>query len=43
MTIIFRGRELAHKENGVRIVNRLEQGLTDVGTIETPPGWRGCG
>jgi translation initiation factor IF-3 len=41
VTIIFRGRELAHKENGVRIVNRLEQELTDVGTIETPPRMEG--
>ena len=30
----FRGRELAHPELGVRMLNRLEEDLSDVGLVE---------
>jgi len=35
ITIIFRGRERAHKENGVRIIQRLKQELADMAVLET--------
>lgn len=33
-TVIFRGRELSHKELGEKIIKRLEADLSDVGVVE---------
>jgi len=41
ITIIFRGRERAHKENGVRIIERLKSELADMATLETHPKMEG--
>lgn len=37
VTVVFRGRELAHLELGQRILNRLVTDLTGVGTVERNP------
>lgn len=37
VTIMFRGREMAHTELGSKILNRLTQDLTEIAHVETPP------
>ena len=36
-TVRFRGREITHKELGMQLLQRLEQDLTENGTIEVRP------
>lgn len=36
ITIIFRGREVAHAENGYKILKQLVDDLKDVATVESP-------
>ncbi len=36
LTIMFRGREMAHTELGAKILRRLEEDLTEIATVETP-------
>ena len=36
-TVRFRGREITHKELGIQLLQRLEQDLTENGTIEVRP------
>ena len=36
-TVRFRGREITHKELGMRLLNRLEKDLLEHGTIEVRP------
>jgi translation initiation factor IF-3 len=36
VTMIFRGRELAHFEEGQRIMNGVVEQLVDVATVEIP-------
>ena len=40
-TIWFRGREMTHRELGARILEKLEQDLTDVGEVEARPRMEG--
>lgn len=40
-TIWFRGREMTHRELGVRILEKLEQDLADVGEVEARPRMEG--
>jgi translation initiation factor IF-3 len=40
-TVIFRGREMAHNEIGLRILQRLAQELTEVALVEVPPRQEG--
>ena len=40
-TVRFRGREITHKELGMKLLNRLEQDLTENGTIEVRPNVEG--
>jgi translation initiation factor IF-3 len=40
-TIVFRGRELSHKELGARILKRVREELTHVGTVEREPQFEG--
>ncbi|MEO6393885.1 MAG: translation initiation factor IF-3 [Pyrinomonadaceae bacterium] len=40
-TIWFRGREMAHRELGVRILERLEKDLTDIAEVEVRPKMEG--
>jgi translation initiation factor IF-3 len=41
ITIIFRGRERAHKQNGVRIIDRLKLELEGKAILETHPKMEG--
>ncbi len=36
-TLIFRGREAMHSEIGRSVLDRLAQGVSDVGQVERPP------
>lgn len=43
ITLMFRGRERAYMENGVEILKRVAEELSDVGVIDRAPkaeGWR---
>jgi translation initiation factor IF-3 len=40
-TIIFRGRELSHKDMGARILDRMKDDLAHVGVVERPPQFEG--
>jgi translation initiation factor IF-3 len=37
VTIMFRGREMAHPEIGRRLLDRLAEEVSDLGKIESPP------
>jgi translation initiation factor IF-3 len=41
ITVVFRGRELAHKEEGKRLLDEVLAQLADVGKIEQPPQEQG--
>ncbi len=41
VTLMFRGRELDHKELGYRIMDRLTKDLANVGTVERSPEFEG--
>ena len=41
VSIVFRGRELAHIEEGQRIVQQIIRSLEDVAKVETPPNQQG--
>ncbi|UCG53662.1 MAG: translation initiation factor IF-3 [Candidatus Latescibacterota bacterium] len=40
-TVIFRGRELDHKELGMRMLKRVEEDLEHAGFVERPPQFEG--
>ncbi|MGE0101342.1 MAG: translation initiation factor IF-3 [Blastocatellales bacterium] len=40
-TVRFRGREITHKELGLQLLERLENDLSDVGTVEFRPRLEG--
>lgn len=37
ITLLFRGREMAHQELGTKILDRLKDDIADAGQIEKPP------
>ena len=41
VTVIFRGREMAHIEEGRRVINEVLAQLEDVSKIESPPSHHG--
>ncbi len=41
VTIRFRGREMAHQELGKQLLDRLEEELSDVGTVDQRPRMEG--
>lgn len=41
LTVMFRGRELAHPEAGLSLLRRVVEDLKDVGKLETPPNMEG--
>ena len=41
ITIMFRGREMAHPEIGLNMLEKLAEDLKDVCTVETPPKLEG--
>ncbi len=41
ITIRFRGREMAHQELGMELLNRVEEDLAELGTVEQRPKLEG--
>ena len=41
VTIMFRGREMAHPEQGLNVLERLQEDLKDYATVEQPPKLEG--
>jgi len=41
VTVVFRGRELAHKEEGQRVIRRIIQELGELAKLEAPPSEQG--
>lgn len=41
ITLRFRGREMAHQELGLQLLNRVEADLKDIGTVEQRPRLEG--
>jgi translation initiation factor IF-3 len=41
VTIRFRGREMAHQELGAQLLDRIEQDLSEYGTVEQRPKMEG--
>jgi len=37
ISLIFRGREIAHPQIGIDLLNRVATELEDIGTVEQPP------
>jgi translation initiation factor IF-3 len=37
VTLVFRGREMAHQEFGRRLLDRLQVDIAEVATVERPP------
>ena len=41
VSVIFRGREMAHIEEGTRVIRQVIAGLSDIGKVESPPNQQG--
>lgn len=41
VTLRFRGREMAHQELGVKLLQRVQQDLAEIGTVEQMPKLEG--
>jgi translation initiation factor IF-3 len=41
ISVIFRGREIAHTDRGIRILAQMAEALADVGTVEQAPKLEG--
>jgi translation initiation factor IF-3 len=41
VSVIFRGREIAHKEEGQKIIRRIIEQLSDLAKLEAPPNEQG--
>lgn len=41
LTVIFRGREFAHKDAGLEILKKVAEEVMDIGTVEQPPKHEG--
>jgi translation initiation factor IF-3 len=41
ISVVFRGRELAHIEEGHRVLKHVLQMLEDAGKLEAPPSQQG--
>lgn len=41
VSVVFRGRELAHVEEGQRVIKQLLASLDDIGKVESPPSQQG--
>jgi translation initiation factor IF-3 len=37
ITLVFRGREMAHPELGNKVIERLKADISEIGQIEKPP------
>ena len=40
-TVLFRGREMAHREYGIRVLERLQEELDDIAKVENEPRMEG--
>jgi translation initiation factor IF-3 len=41
VSVVFRGRELAHVEEGQRVIKQVLTSLEDIGKVESPPSQQG--
>ncbi len=41
ISVIFRGREIAHTDRGFKILSQMAEALADVGTVEQSPKLEG--
>ena len=41
ISVIFRGREIAHTDRGFKILTQMAEALAEVGTVEQPPKLEG--
>jgi translation initiation factor IF-3 len=41
VTVVFRGREIAHTDLGLRMLDRIVTDMEDVGTVEQTPRQEG--
>src|SRR6202521_6490952 len=41
VSVIFRGREMAHVEEGRKVIDHIVKELEDVGKVEAPPSHQG--
>jgi translation initiation factor IF-3 len=41
ITLMFRGRELAHKEVGVELINKILEMLSDISVVDKTPSFEG--
>jgi translation initiation factor IF-3 len=41
LTMMFRGRQITHSELGLEVLRRVQEDLTDLGKVETAPGFEG--
>ena len=41
VSVVFRGRELAHIEEGQRVIKQVLQSLEDIGKVESAPSQQG--
>jgi translation initiation factor IF-3 len=41
VSVVFRGREIAHKEEGQRVIQKIIQELGELAKLEAPPSEQG--
>jgi translation initiation factor IF-3 len=41
LTMMFRGRQISHSELGLEVLKRVQEDLSDLGKVETVPGFEG--
>ena len=41
LTMMFRGRQITHSELGLEVLKRVQEDLSDLGKVETVPGFEG--
>jgi translation initiation factor IF-3 len=41
LTMMFRGRQITHSELGLEVLKRVQEDLSDLGKVETAPGFEG--
>jgi translation initiation factor IF-3 len=41
LTMMFRGRQITHSELGLEVLKRVQEDLSDIGKVESPPSFEG--
>ena len=41
LTMMFRGRQITHSELGLEVLKRVQEELSDIGKVESPPSFEG--